>query len=106
MLMMANWTFLTSHAWSLQFIAHNPEVRLRDIAASRGITGRSAYGTVTDLAEAGYVVKQKNGPRSRYQTRAPLPEPPSSQERTASDVLALLAGTDARPQRRAAGPDG
>ena len=75
--MMVNWTFLTSHAWALLCIAHDPEVRLREIAASRGITERIAYGTVTDLAEAGYVVKQKNGRRNRCQTRAhlPLPEP-------------------------------
>ena len=96
--MMANWTFLTGHARALLCVAHDPEVRLRDIAASRGITERSAYGTVTDPAEAGYVVRQKNGRRNRYQTRAHLPLPePGSQERTAGDVLALLAGTDARP---------
>ena len=50
--MMANWTFLTSHAWAPLCIAHDPEVRLRDIAASRGITEHGAYGDVTDLAEA------------------------------------------------------
>ena len=65
-------------------------MRLRDPAASRGITERSAHGTVTDLAKAGYVVRQKNGRRNRYQTRAHLPLPePSSQERTAGDILAL-----------------
>jgi hypothetical protein len=96
--MMANWTFLTNHARVLLCIAHDPGVRLRDIAASLGITERSAYGIVTDLAEAGYVVKQKNGRRNRYQIQAHLPLPePSSQERTVGDVLALLAGTDARP---------
>jgi hypothetical protein len=36
-------------------------MRLRDIAARLGITERSAYGIVTDLAQAGYVVKQKDG---------------------------------------------
>ena len=87
---MANWTFLTSHAWAMLCIAHDPEVRLRDIAASRGITERRAYGTVIDLAKAGYVVRPKNGRRGRYQTRAHLPLPePSSQERTGGDVLAL-----------------
>jgi hypothetical protein len=45
MLMMANRTFLASHAQALPCIAHDPEVRLRDITASRGITERSAYGT-------------------------------------------------------------
>jgi len=95
--MMASWTFLTSHARVLLRIAHDPGVRLRDIAASLGVTERSAYGIVTDLAEAGYVVKQKTGRRNRYQIQAHLPLPePSSQERTVGDVLALLAGTGAR----------
>jgi MarR family len=91
----ANWTFLTNHARVLLLIAHDPGVRLRDIAASVGITERSAYGIVTDLAEAGYVVKQKDGRRNRYQvqTHLPLPEP-TGQERTVGEVLALLAGTD------------
>jgi predicted ArsR family transcriptional regulator len=98
MLMMASWTFLTNHARVLLCIAHDPGVRLRDIAVSLGITERSAYGIVTDLAEAGYVVKQKTGRRNRYQIQAHLPLPePSSQERTVGDVLALLAGTGAGP---------
>ena len=96
--MMASWTFLTNHARVLLCIAHDPGVRLRDIAASLGITERSTYGIVTDLAEAGYVVKQKTGRRNRYQIQAHLPLPePSSQERTVGDVLALLAGTGAGP---------
>ena len=45
-----SWGFLTSHARVLLCIAHDPGVRLRDIAASLGITERSAYGIVTDLA--------------------------------------------------------
>jgi hypothetical protein len=57
---------------------------------------RSAYSTVTGPAEAGYEVQQKNRRRNRYQTRAHLTLPePGSQERTAGDVLALLAGTPA-----------
>jgi hypothetical protein len=68
-------------------------VRLRDIAASLNITERSAFGIVTDLAEAGYVVKQKDGRRNRYQIQAHLPLPePTSQERTVGEVLALLTG--------------
>jgi DNA-binding transcriptional regulator PaaX len=70
--------------------------RLRDIAASVGITERSAYGIVTDLTETGYVVKQKNGRRNRYQIQARLPLPePDRRERTVGEVLSLLAGTDA-----------
>ena len=95
-LVMANWSFLTSHARVLLCIAHDPGARLRDIAARLGITERSAYGIVTELAEAGYVVKQKDGRRNRYQIQAHLPLPePTSRERTVGEILALLAGTDA-----------
>ena len=73
-------------------------VRLRDIAARLGITERSAYGIVTELAEAGYVAKRKDGRRNRYQIQAHLPLPePTSRERTVGQILALLAGTDAAP---------
>ena len=86
-------------------IAHDPGVRLRDIAASLGITERSAYGIVTDLTAAGYVVKQKDGRRNRYQIQAHLPLPePTSQEPAIGEVLALLAGADARLQLTGTGP--
>jgi hypothetical protein len=39
-------------------IARDPGARLRDIAASVGITERSADAIVSDLAGAGYVVRQ------------------------------------------------
>jgi hypothetical protein len=95
-LIMANWSFLTSHARVLMCIAHDPGARLRDIAAGLGITERSAYSIVAELAEAGYVVKQKDGRRNRYQIQAHLPLPePTSRERTVGEILALLAGTDA-----------
>ena len=90
------WSFLTSHARVLLCIAHDPGTRLRDIAARLDITERSAYGIVTDLAEAGYIVKQKDGRRNRYQIQAHLPLPePTSRERTVGEILALLAGTGA-----------
>ncbi len=74
-------------------------VRLPDIAASLGITKRSAHGIVTDLATAGYVLKQKDGRRNRYQIQAHLPLPePTSQEPAIGDVLALLAGASAGRQ--------
>ena len=72
---------------------------VRDIAVSLDITERRAYGIVTDLAKAGYVVKQKDGRRNRYQIQAhmPLPEP-TSQQLAIGEVLALLAGASAGRQ--------
>ena len=93
---MASWTFLTNHARVLLCVAHDPGARLRDIAASLEITERSAFGIITDLVEAGYVVKEKEGRRNRYHIQAHLPLPePDGRERTIGEVLALLGGTDA-----------
>ena len=93
---MASWTFLTNHARVLLCVAHDPGVRLRDIAASLNITERSAFGIITDLVEAGYVVKEKNGRRNRYHVQAHLPLPePDGRERTVGEILTLLTGTDA-----------
>jgi hypothetical protein len=90
---MSSWSFLTNHARVLLFIAHDPGARLRDIAASLGITERSAHAIVADLARAGYVVKQRDGRRNRYQieTHLPLPEP-GTREPAIGEVLALLLG--------------
>ena len=91
---MASWTFLTNHARVLLCVADDPGVRLRDIAASLNITERSAFGIITDLVEAGYVVKEKAGRRNRYHIQAHLPLPElASRDRTVGDVLTLLSGT-------------
>ena len=96
---MERWSFLTNHARVLLCIAHDPGARLRDIAASLGITDRSVYGIVTDLTTAGYVVKHRDGRRSLYQIQAQLPLPePASQEPAIGEVLALLMGNRARQQ--------
>jgi predicted transcriptional regulator len=88
-----SWSFLTNHARVLLHIAQNPGARLRDIAASLGITERSAYSIVTDLTGAGYIVKHKDGRRNRYQVQTHLPLPDSvGREPVIGDVLAVLIG--------------
>jgi IclR helix-turn-helix domain len=101
---MGSWGFLSNHGRVLLLLAHDPEMRLRDIAGRLGITERSAYGIVADLTAAGYVSKRKDGRRNRYQIEAhrPLPEP-TSREPTVGEVLALLTAPDrAPPAERAA----
>src|SRR5260370_12080933 len=89
--LVAEWSFLTNHARVLVCIAHDPGVRLRDIATTLGITERTAYGIVTDLTAAGYVVKDKNGRRNRYQIQVHLPmREVVSGQRTIVQVLQLL----------------
>ena len=102
---MVSWTFLTSHARVLLLVAHDPGMRLRDIAASLGITERSAFGIITDLAEAGYVVKEKDGRRNRYHIQAhlPLPSPPARNAPSVrcwpSWLASIRPRSASRPQR-------
>ena len=93
---MGSWSFLTNHARVLVCIAHDPGVRLREIAATLGITERTAFGIVTDLTAAGYVVKEKDGRRNRYHIQEHLPLPQVvGREPTIGEMLGLLAETTA-----------
>ena len=90
---MSRWSFLTNHARALLCIAHDPGVRLRDLAAMVGVTERSAHAIVTDLVAAGYVVREKTGRRNRYHIQEHLPlHDPMAEERTIGEMLELLVG--------------
>jgi predicted transcriptional regulator len=51
----------------------NPRVRLRDIAETVGITERAAQRIVSDLVEAGYVSREREGRRNRYVLNLSVP---------------------------------
>ena len=91
---MAEWSFLTNHARALVCIARDPGVRLREIAAVLGVTERRAFGIVTDLTRAGYVVKEKDGRRNRYHIQNHLPlRGPIDREPTIGELLGVLVHT-------------
>jgi hypothetical protein len=92
-----HWSFLTNHGRALLCIARDPEVRLREIAMSLAISERRTYAIVTDLTDAGYLLKSKEGRRNRYevQTHLPLPEF-AGRDQAIGAVLDLLAA----PQER------
>jgi hypothetical protein len=89
----SNWTLLTNHGRALLCIAQNPDIRLREIGADLGITERHAYAIVTDLTEAGYILKEREGRRNRYQVQNHLaiPELPDG-ARAIGEVLDVLTG--------------
>ncbi|MDJ0382151.1 MarR family transcriptional regulator [Streptomyces sp. G-G2] len=60
------WHFLTNHARVLFAIARDPATRLRDIAAVCRITERTAQSIVTDLEQASYMRRERDGRRTRY----------------------------------------
>jgi hypothetical protein len=82
---------VTNHGHVLACIAADPDVRLRDIAAAVGITGRTAAQIVSDLEQAGYLTKTRIGRRNRYQLDANrkvrAPRRPSM---TVAQLLGLL----------------
>jgi hypothetical protein len=100
------WGFLTAHARVLVAVARTPDARLRDIAATAGVTERRVFGIVADLADAGYVVKEKEGRRNRYHIQDHLPlRDPLASGRTIGEVLDLLVGVSNSPHRgRPKGP--
>jgi hypothetical protein len=70
------WTFLTRHAQVLLCIAEDPGIRLRDIGDRVGITERAAHRIVGELADAGYISRERRGRRNHYTVRInqPLPD--------------------------------
>ena len=70
---MAEWTFLTNHAHTLVCIARDPGLRLRDVAERVGVTERAAQRIVSDLVDAGYLDRQREGRRNFYRVRADQP---------------------------------
>jgi len=100
---MAEWSFLTNHARVLVCIAHDPGIRLRDVATTLGIAERTAYGIVTALTQHGYIVKEKDGRRTRYHVQGHLPlRETNSRERTIGEVLDLLVDTNRDTRTRKA----
>jgi DNA-binding transcriptional ArsR family regulator len=92
---MTSWGFLTNHARVMLLIARDPDLRLRDLAGALGVTERTVQGLVADLTEAGYVVKEKDGRRNRYQIQPDLPLPHRlTRERTIGELLNLLLGSE------------
>ncbi|HXQ62155.1 MAG TPA: ArsR family transcriptional regulator [Acidimicrobiales bacterium] len=102
---MVTWTFLTNHGRALLCIARDPEVRLREIAMNLAISERRTYAIVTELTDAGYVVKKREGRRNRYEVQAHLPLPEfTGRDQAIGAVLDLLAApTERRRFARRAG---
>ncbi len=91
---MPEWSFLSNHALVLLCIAHDPEIRLRDIGEQVGITERAAHRIVDELADAGYLTRRRNGRRNHYKIHRhlPLPDPPARSQKL-GEVLDILTNT-------------
>jgi DNA-binding MarR family transcriptional regulator len=85
------WDFLTNHAHVLVCVARDPGIRLRDIAGAVGITERAAHRIVSELVDEGYVVRERQGRRNRYQVKTKLPlRHPLANEHEVGELLGVL----------------
>ena len=57
-------------------IAHDPDLRLREIAVTLGLTERSVFAIVRDLNDSGVLETSRVGRRNSYRVTldAPLPD--------------------------------
>lgn len=87
----AEWTFLTNHAHVLLCIAQDVEIRLRDLAARVGITERAVQRIVSELELTGYITRERNGRRNRYQVHTQQPLRHTIEEhRSVKDLMQLI----------------
>jgi DNA-binding MarR family transcriptional regulator len=86
-----SWRFVTNHTQVLLCIASDPDVRLRDVADTVGITERAAQRILADLVEAGYVTRERVGRRNRYVVNEDLRmRHPSQFDHEVGELLELL----------------
>ena len=99
-----SWSFLTNHARVLLCIAQDPGVRLREIAASVGITERAVHRIVGELVAGGYLSREREGRRNRYSVATELPLPDRLvREQKVGALLGVLVGAPTPARRPAAG---
>jgi DNA-binding IclR family transcriptional regulator len=91
-----DWSLLTPHAQVLLCIARDPHARVREIAATVGISERGAHQIVADLVDAGYVRRARVGRRNQYaiEERTTLNGP--VRHRRVASIIALLGPEPAR----------
>jgi len=71
---MSQWTFVTNHAVVLSFVSRHPMITAHELALEVGISERAVRRIIAELQDGGYLTKEKEGRRVRYQVKhhAPL----------------------------------
>ncbi|OGO01996.1 MAG: DNA-binding protein [Chloroflexi bacterium RBG_13_52_14] len=97
---MREWTFLTSHALVLSFIAKQPRITGIELATAVGITERATRKIIADLEAEGYIAKKKEGRRIKYRIDPDLPMRHEIYQDTAiGDFLKALGWRSKQAQR-------
>jgi DNA-binding transcriptional ArsR family regulator len=93
-----DFAFLTNHGKTLLVIAHDPYIRMRDIAALLEITERATQRIVAELADAGYIDREREGRRNIYTVKTHMPVGlPTPRDIDIESLLAILPHHDDVP---------
>lgn len=85
------WTFLTNHALVLLSLAREPDQRLTEIGREVGLTERAVQRIVTELAQAGYLARERVGRNNRYKVTLDRPmRHPTAQRHDVGELFAIL----------------
>ena len=97
----SSWTFLTNHGHVLLAVAMNPDIRVKDLALTVGITTRHALLILRDLEDAGYVHRQRVGRATHYTVHSVRPfRHPTAAAHQVAEPIAILTD-EAGPSVRA-----
>lgn len=97
-----SWTFLTNHGHVLICLARDPQMRIRDVAVTVGVTERAVQSIIADLESAGYLERKRAGRRNRYEMHPDLPmRHPVEQMHSVAELLEVLG-----PSGGASSPSG
>ena len=89
------WTFLNNHAHVLLCLARNPEMVMREVAQSVGITERATQKIVKDLVESQVLSRSRVGRCNSYRINLDHPlRHPLENRHTVGELLAMFLTED------------
>ena len=100
----SSWTFLTNHGHVLLAVAMNPDIRVKELARTVGITTRHTLLILRDLEEAGYVHRQRVGRATHYTVHSSRPfRHPTAAAHQVQELIAIFTGPSTPPAPLAPG---
>lgn len=88
---MRPWSFITNHALVLSFVSQDPSITANEMALEIGITERAIRRIISELEDGGYLAKEKQGRRVKYevQPQAPMKQK-ALKDMCVADLLKVL----------------
>lgn len=94
----SSWTFLTNHGHVLLAVAMNPDIRVKELALTVGITTRHALLILRDLEDAGYVHRERVGRATHYTVHSSRPfRHPTAAAHQVQELIAIFTGSSTPP---------